>query len=137
MPEADYNKLLDELFDKLPKKKVSNSRFEVPPADTVVAGSKTTIKNFDAICSYVRHKPADVAKYLLKELAVPGVVDGGKLVIQGKFSQRSVADRLNRYVTSRVLCKECGKPDTSLTPVERNVYSMQCEACGARSTVRN
>ena len=129
--------MLSELYEKMPKRKAATARFEAPIADVMTVGTKTTIKNFDAFCSYARRKPAEVAKFVLKELAVPGVIEGGKLVLQGKFSQKSVADRLNNYVKTHVLCKECGKPDTTITLVDRNVYAIKCEACGAKSTVRN
>lgn len=132
----EYSQLLEEAYASLPKKQAGSGRFEVPLADVLVAGSKTTLKNFDAVCAYVRRKPAQVAKYLSNELAAPGVIEGTRLVLQGKFMARAVNERMQNYVKLFVLCKECGKPDTNLVQVERNVYALQCEACGAKSPVR-
>lgn len=131
-----YEQLLEQIYASLPKREAKSERFEVPPADVLVTGNKTLIKNFDAICAYVRRKPPQVAKYLSKELAAPGVIEGQRLVLQGKFSARSVNERIQGYVKLFVLCKECGKPDTNLVQVERNVYALKCEACGAKSPVR-
>ncbi len=131
-----YEKLLDGLYEKLPKKKAGGERFEIPVADAVIIGVKTTVRNFDSICVKLRRKPDELAKYLSKELAVPAVFEGPRLVLQGKFAQRAIQERLNSYVRERVLCKECGKPDTNLVQVDRNVWSLKCEACGAKSTVR-
>ncbi len=128
--------MLDEAYAALPKKQVKDVRFEVPLADVMIAGSKTTVKNFDAICAYVRRKPVQVAKYLFNEMAAPGVIEGTRLILQGKFAARVVNERVLNYVKLFVLCKECGKPDTNLVLIERNVYALQCEACGAKSPVR-
>ncbi len=131
-----YDALLTGVYSKLPKKKVRDGRFEIPIADSMVAGIRTTIKNFDQICSYLRRKPEDIAKYLFKELAVPGVIEGPRLVLSGKFSNRAINERLAGFVRQRVLCKECGKPDTQLEQIDRNLYSLACEACGAKSNIR-
>lgn len=128
--------MLDEAYASLPKKQAKDGRFEIPLADVLIAGSKTTVKNFDAICAYIRRKPTQVAKYLFNELAAPGVIEGTRLVLQGKFAARAVSERVQNYVKLFVLCKECGKPDTNLVQIERNVYALQCEACGAKSPVR-
>ncbi|MBI3588363.1 translation initiation factor IF-2 subunit beta [Candidatus Micrarchaeota archaeon] len=132
----DYDSLLNDLYSKLPKKKTSGERFELPVADVAVVGAKTTIRNFDAICSHLRRDPKEVAKYLFKELAIPGAFEGNRLVLQGRVGPKPINDRIASYVKDRVLCKECGRPDTDLAQVERNVYALKCQACGAKSSVR-
>jgi len=131
-----YDQMLDELYAKLPKKQVRSDRFEIPLADVFITGSKTLVKNFDAICAYIRRQPAQVLKYLSRELAAPGVIEGQRLILQGKFSPRAVNERIASYAKLFVFCRECGKPDTNLVLLERNVYALQCEACGAKSPVR-
>ena len=131
-----YDALLTGVYSKLPKKKARDGRFEVPIADSIVIGIRTTIKNFEQLCSYLRRTPSDLARYLSKELAVPAVTDGPRLVLAGKFSNRAINERIAGYVRERVLCKECGKPDTSLEQIDRNLYTIKCEACGAKATVR-
>ncbi len=134
--QLTYSKLLDNLYSHLPKRTVRSERFEVPFADVLVVGTKTTIKNFDTICAYIRRQPAEVSKYLSKELAVPAVFEGVRLVLQGKFSARSVNDRIQTYVKNAVLCKQCGKPDTNIVESERSFRILECEACGARIPLR-
>ncbi len=134
--EFVYENLLDRLYEKLPKKKAGGERFEMPIVDSFVAGPKTIVRNFDAICARIRRTAEDLAKYFSKELAVPAGFDGPRLALSGKFSQRALQERLNSYVRERVLCKECGKPDTGLVQIDRNVWALKCEACGAKSTVR-
>ncbi|OIO26741.1 translation initiation factor IF-2 subunit beta [Candidatus Micrarchaeota archaeon CG1_02_55_22] len=132
-----YESLLERAYAKMPARQVRAERFGVPAPESLVTGSRTVVKNFDAICSYLRRKPNEVARFLLKELAVPGVVEGPRLVLQGKFSQRSIAERLAVYVKERVMCRECNRPDTNLVQLERNIFVLKCEACGASSPVRS
>ncbi|MFA6049157.1 MAG: translation initiation factor IF-2 subunit beta [Candidatus Micrarchaeia archaeon] len=133
---TNYSSLLDRAFANLPKRSSSGERFECPVADLFVEGNKTTIRNFDFICSRLRREPPAVAKYLFKELAVPGSIAGGKLVLQGKFMPRVVNDRIQTYCQTSVICKQCGKPDTHLEDVDRHVKILVCEACGAKNPVR-
>ncbi|MBI5229491.1 translation initiation factor IF-2 subunit beta [Candidatus Micrarchaeota archaeon] len=133
---VDYENLLDRVYSSLPEKKSSSERFEIPQADIFVEGNKTMIKNFDEICSRLRREPREVAKYLFKELATPGQVQGGRLVLQRKLYYKSVNEKIVSYIESCVLCKECKKPDTHTEAYDRNVKLLVCEACGARSPIR-
>lgn len=136
MQDLSYEQLLDGLYSSLPKKTVRSERFEVPFPDVLVVGSKSIIKNFDAICAYIRRKPQEVSRFMGKEMAVPAVLEGSRLVLAGKFSARSVNDRITAYVKQAVICTECGKPDTNIVESERSFRILQCEACGARIPLR-
>jgi translation initiation factor 2 subunit 2 len=134
----DYDKLLDRARASIPEKEklTSGERFETPRATLLVQGNKTIITNFGDISSRIRRTEAEFAKYLFKELAVPGEVQAGRLVLAGKFSDRVVNDRIQNYVATAVICKECGKPDTRLEAVDRHLKMLICEACGAKAPVR-
>ncbi|MFQ5406622.1 MAG: translation initiation factor IF-2 subunit beta [Candidatus Micrarchaeia archaeon] len=132
----DYANLLERAYRAMPTQKTKSERFECPTAEVFIEGNKTSIKNFDAVCSTLRRKPEEVSKYLFKELAVPGNVSGSRLILQGKFPSRTINDRIQTYCKTSVICKECGKPDTHLESIERNLKMLLCEACGAKSPVR-
>ena len=73
-----------------------------------------------------------LAKYCSKELAVPATMEGNKLVLNGKFYDRNLKDKLSAFVDAAVVCKECKRPDTKI--IEKDgIKTMICEACGARS----
>lgn len=138
--EYNYEALLDNLYAKLPKKNLSTGeRFECPVVEVLIQGNKTIVKNFDGACSKLRRTPQEVAKYLFKELAVPGESQqGGRLLLHGKFRDRQVNEKLGEYCKTRVLCSQCGKPDTHLEAGgDRHVKTLKCEACGATNTVRD
>ncbi|MFH0835932.1 MAG: translation initiation factor IF-2 subunit beta [Candidatus Micrarchaeota archaeon] len=131
-----YSELLDEVYSALPEKKSSGERFEMPKAVCFLQGNKTVIKNFAEICDKIRREPAEVAKYLFKELATPGTVSGQQLVLQTKVPLRLIDEKLTNYVSLRVLCNECGKPDTHFDNDASGFQIVVCEACGARKPVR-
>jgi translation initiation factor 2 subunit 2 len=131
-----YEVLLDRLTKNLPQKTSSGERFEIPVFTVVIVGTKTLIKNFEDVAGKLRRPKEVLAKFLFKELATPGLISGQELVLQAKLQPRLVQEKLESFVERTVLCKECGKPDTHLEHLERNLAALICEACGARRPVR-
>ena len=132
---SEYEKLLDNIYDNLPKKKDTGERFEIPKFEFFTEGNKTIVKNFKSVSDKIRRGPAMVSKYLSKELAVPVEVRDERLIIQRKIRGEMLNKKLEEYITKFVICKECGKPDTHIEDVGR-VHTLICEACGARTPVR-
>jgi len=131
----DYEKMLDRARAALPEKTLAFERFETPQIDSFVQGSKTLVRNFEAILQKIRRPPEMLARYFSKEMAVPASVQGGKLVLNGKFYARNLQDKLQSFVDAAVVCKECKRPDTKI--IEKDgVKTLVCEACGARAPVR-
>lgn len=131
----NYEQLLDSVYAALPEKQVSGERFEIPAVDTFVEGNKTVVRNFSELCEKIRRKPAEVSKFLSKELAVPSAVEGARLLLHAKISARLVSEKFVLYCTTHVICRECKKPDTYLESHGRGPKMLVCEACGARSPV--
>ena len=131
----DYDQLLKAAMSKLPRKDAERKRFEVPQAISFVQGNKTIIKNFSDVLSALRRDERHVAKYLLKQLATPGNVEAGTLVLQRKVEQAMIQRKLEDYIRDYVYCRVCGEPDTSFVKEGRLVF-MKCEACGARSSAK-
>jgi len=72
---------------------------------------------------------------LLRELATTGSVKAGGTIFVGKFGASALNAKIEKYVAEFVLCDQCKKPDTKLVK-ERGLTFKQCEACGAKSSVR-
>ena len=130
----NYEELLKRAKQNLPQTK-SEGRFEMPVANASIVKRTTVIRNFADIAKALRRQPEHIAKFLFKELALPGVFDGSTLVLQGKVAPSVVNQRLKDYASEYVLCKECGKPDTQITK-EGGITAIKCEACGARRTFK-
>ena len=132
----DYEQLLAKAFEKLPENRGTGERFEMPVADTLLQGSGTIFKNFVQIAEKLRREPKHMMKYLTKELATPAVLDGPRAIFQSKLQLKVLQLKLEAYVKEFVICKECKRPDTQLVKEER-IMIMKCEACGAKSAVKN
>ncbi len=131
-----YEELLDEAYKNIPELKITSERFEIPKAQSIIQGNKTIITNFLKIAQTFRRDPDHFQKYLLRELATPGNIDGPRLIINRKISSSLINQKIEQYAKDFVICKECGKPDTTLNKEDRFTY-VRCQACGARHYINS
>ncbi len=130
-----YEEMLKEAREKLPKGITKKERLEIPRPRVNIQGNQTFITNFEEIANVIRRDPKHLSKYLFRELAKPGHISGGRLILQGKVYSNLIEKKIEAYVKEFVYCKECNRPDTHLKKEGRNVF-MICEACGAKQIVR-
>ncbi|HLC45860.1 MAG TPA: translation initiation factor IF-2 subunit beta [archaeon] len=131
----EYEKMLERAYATLPEKALEKERFELPVASIQMEGNKTIIVNFKEICDTLRREPQHLLKVITKELAVPGNLDGSRLILKTRAPQRVLYEKISNYVKEFVLCKQCKKHDTHLVEKE-GITTLVCEVCGARSPVR-
>tara|TARA_Y100000310_G_scaffold339029_1_gene430431 strand:- start:486 stop:896 length:411 start_codon:yes stop_codon:yes gene_type:complete len=130
-----YEELLERAQSQLPKKTKSKERFKIPIAIGRIEGNKTIVTNFLQIANSLHREPKQILKYLQRELATPGSVDGQRLILGRKINSRLINEKITRYVSDFVLCNDCKKPDTQLLKEER-VLMLKCTACGAKHPVK-
>lgn len=133
--EYDYGYLLDRARSSVPEKLFDKDRFNIPRVSTFTEGNKTFILNFKEICDVLNREPSQLMKFLLRELATSGLVQGNRAIFQGRFPDDGLDDLVRRYTKEYVLCPLCGQPDTVLKK-EGRVTILTCEACGARNPVK-
>ncbi len=131
-----YEELLDEAYKNVPKELASGERFEIPKLEAFSEGNKTIVRNFGSAVDSVRRKRDEVMKYLSKELAVPVNMDSDRLILQRKFFGDLINRKVEDYVNSYVICKQCKKPDTRVEEMGHGLKNIVCEACGARNPAR-
>jgi translation initiation factor 2 subunit 2 len=131
----DYEKMLDEAYAKLPHEATKHERFEVPRPFCTTFGARTIFQNFRDSCGALNRDPAHVLRFLSKELATAGIVDGNRAIFQGKFQTDTFGHLIQRYVDEFVTCPVCKRPDTKIVK-EKRLSFLVCEACGARSSVK-
>ena len=130
-----YEKLLDEAYSKVKVVKTGGERFEIPKVEGQISGKNTIITNIAQIAAYLRRPLDHLAKYLQKELAVPGKIDGDRLILITKLNSQKVNDKIQQYAKEFVICPECQKPDTEIV-AEKGIKFKHCLACGAKSPIR-
>jgi translation initiation factor 2 subunit 2 len=131
----DYEKMLEEGLKKLPEVTVKTERFEIPKVSGHIQGNKTVINNFNIIVSALRRDSSHFLKYLLREIAAPGNLDGSRLIISRKVSSSLLNMKIKEYAEKYVICPTCGKQDTVLTEKEGVIY-LKCTACGNQKEVK-
>lgn len=130
-----YENLLDNAYKEVKLVKTGSERFEIPKVQGMVEGKNTIITNFGAIASYLRRQPDHLAKFLQKELATSGKIEGDRLILNTKLNSAKVNEKLNLYAKEFVLCPVCTKPDTEVI-AEKGIKFKHCLACGAKSPIR-
>ncbi|MBI5391864.1 translation initiation factor IF-2 subunit beta [Candidatus Woesearchaeota archaeon] len=130
-----YEQMLDEALKNLPETSIATQRFEIPKAKGFLQGNKTVVTNFKEIVDAFRRDAQHFLKYLLKELASPGILDGPRLVLGRKVSSSLINAKIKHYADHFVLCSTCGKPDTQVIMKGDSVY-LKCAACGAQKPVK-
>ena len=134
---TEYEELLKEAFTKVKSQDSGKGeRFEIPKISGHFEGKKTVLTNFLQISEHIRRKPEHFQKYLLKELAASGQIDGDRLVLNMKVPSAKINQKVADYVQEFVLCKECKKPDTELLKEDRLSF-IHCLACGAKHSIRS
>ncbi len=130
-----YEELLEKAYIEVKVVSAKSSRFEIPKVIGMVEGKNTIITNIYIISNYIR-RPADhIARFLQKELAVPGKLEKDRLILNSKINSAKVNEKIEEYVKEFVICNECGKPDTEII-AEKGIKFKHCLACGAKSPIR-
>ena len=129
----NYEEMLEEALSKIERKE-TKQRFQKPVVQSIVQSNKTIIKNFGKIADYLRRDRKHLAKYLMQNLAAPGVIQGDSLILNSRISSTIIQKKLDNYIKDYVICKVCGSADTRLEKEGRILY-LRCEACGAKYPV--
>jgi translation initiation factor 2 subunit 2 len=134
MMEKDYKTMLDRAYEKLPDQVESYERWTVPRPIVRVAGRRSVIINFKEIADELMRDPDHLLKFLAGEMATLANFDGTRAVFQGNFREDSIRNLLEVYTDRYVICPVCKRPDTRIVR-EKRLWFLQCEACGAKSSI--
>jgi len=133
--KTDYQELLKKAYDQLPQEIFERKRFEIPRVRSGTIGMRTYIVNYKEIADAVNRDPLHLLRYLSREMATAGTIDGARAIFQGKFKADSLNSLIQHYVQDFVICPVCKRPDTRIRK-EKRLSFLLCEACGAKSSVR-
>lgn len=132
--EKDYRSLLDRAYAELPEHVEAYTRWTVPRPYVRSVGRRTVIMNFKEIADELRRDPEHLLKFLSGEMATLTNFDGVRAVFKGRFRSDSIRNLLEVYTKKYVVCPVCKRPDTRIVR-EKRLWFLQCEACGAKSSI--
>ena len=131
----DYAAMLKKARKELPEIVFQKERFEIPKIQGHIEGNKTVLSNFGQIASTFQRPPANMLKFVLREVATPGAIRGQSVVMGSKVPASRINEKIRKYAEEYVLCRECGKPDTKLVE-EKGITRLKCMACAASHVVK-
>lgn len=132
----EYKALLKRANERMPDVVHERDRFEIPKIRGHIQGNRTVLSNFGQIANQLRRNPEHMIKFVLRELASPGELKGGRAIIGAKVSASRVNEKIRQYAIAFVLCSQCGKPDTNLL-MEGDFMILKCSACGHSAQVKS
>jgi translation initiation factor 2 subunit 2 len=133
--EYDYDTLLKRARTQLPEVGSKRERLELPRLNYARIGMRTVIFNFKEIADALDRDPQHLLKYLTSEMATAATIQGSRVIFQGKFSEETFHRLMDRYLETFVVCPVCKRPDTKIVK-EKRLSFLVCEACGAKSSIK-
>ena len=132
----DYEALLKRAHESMPDIEVTgNERWAVPALDVIYEGRTTVWRNFQEIVDSVRRDADHIQGHILRSLGSAGSIEGRRLILKSVIPKDKLTGKVDEYVSTFVICGECGKPDTHLIK-ERRTSVVECMACGAKRPVK-
>ncbi len=131
----DYEELLKKARSQIPEVSLKKERLELPRLHHSTIGMRTIIYNFKEVADALDRDPQHLLKFLTGEMATAATMQHSRAIFQGKFSQETFGRLIQRYIESFVVCPVCKRPDTKIVK-EKRLSFLVCEACGARSSVK-
>ena len=121
---------------ELPESVSSRERFEIPKVKGHYEGTKTVVNNFNQIADTLERPPEHVLKYILREIATPGDLKNNILILKAKIPAVRINEKIEKYASEFVICKDCGKPDTEIIK-EGQLSYLKCKACGSKKPINS
>lgn len=131
----NYDDLLKKACTQMPEVSTKRERLELPRMIITTVGMRTIISNFKEISDALDRDPQHILKFLTREMATAATFQDSRAIFQGKFRADSFERLLQRYLESYVVCPVCKRPDTRVVK-ERRLSFLVCNACGAKSSIK-
>jgi len=133
--EYDYEDLLKRARSQIPEVVSKRERLELPRISLSVIGMRTIVHNFKEVAEALNRDPQHLLKFLTREMATAATMQEARVIFQGKFYRETLKRLIQRYMESFVTCPVCKRPDTKIVK-EKRLSFLVCEACGAKSSIR-
>ena len=128
-----YEDMLSDARDEIPEPEEAHDRFQVPDVSGRIEGGRTIIENFHDISDTLRRDPSHLLKFLNRELATRGNVEGKTAELERRLRPNQLNEKIKDYKERFVVCPHCEKADTVLEN-DGTDYTMKCQACGEVSS---
>jgi len=131
----DYEKLLDNAYEKIPENAKKHSRFVIPQVEIRIEAKNTYITNFNKIINTLNRDRKHFIGIFLRRAGTMGEIRGQQLFLKGVYKEQVLNRLIEQYAKTYVLCKICNKPDTQIQREGKALF-LKCTACGAREEIK-
>jgi translation initiation factor 2 subunit 2 len=131
----DYEKLLENAYEKIPDNVKKLSRFKIPEVEIRIESRNTYITNFNKIINTLNRDRKHFMGIFLKKAGTMGEIRGQQLFLKGDYKEQVLNRLIEQYAKTYVLCKICNKPDTEIQREGKSLF-LKCTACGAREEIK-
>jgi len=131
----DYEKLLDNAYEKIPENVKKMSRFIIPEVEIRIEAKNTYITNFNKIINALNRDRKHFIGLFLRKAGTMGEIRGQQLFLKGVYKEKVLNRLIDQYAKTYVLCKICNKPDTEIQREGKALF-LKCTACGAREEIK-
>jgi len=130
----NYEELLERAKKHMPSEVSARKRFEMPQVKSFIEGNRTIITNFTNMADYLNRDPQHMLKFILRELATSGNIEGTRAIFNGKFYLKRLQEKFELYVKEFIQCRECKSHDTQISKKD-SFAILKCMACQATRTL--
>jgi len=130
-----YDQLLKEAYSNIKVPEKVCDRFEIKKVTGHQEGNRTIIDNFMQIASCLSRDPYFLTKFLFRELATFGDMEGDRLILNRKISSARINEKIEAFVNKYVICAKCKKPDTEIIE-EGDKTFIRCMACTHKERIK-
>ena len=125
-----YPEMLSRALEEVPKDIQTPISVEIPQFEVQKETVRTIITNWNDVVGKYKIYEKLLLRFLQKRLGTIGMVQHGKLYLQGSFTRVRLNKLLEAFMKEYVICDVCGRPHCTIIR-EKGKLIKKCLACGA------
>ena len=139
--DDEYKNMLSRFFSLKHQQEPESPQLRVETPDRLdvrrTCKGKTCWGNFTDYSAWLNREPKHISDYFKAELRGNTVMKDCRLTLDGKHSETSLGENLNRYIKAYVRCESCCSLATVLNKNSRTrLFEVKCSVCGSCRNAR-
>jgi translation initiation factor 2 subunit 3 len=129
--DLDFNKLLDDLYDKLHYIEKLNMKniIKLPPPIISFSNTFSTFYNFIETSNLIDSNHMALGNFIMNELGLKSMsINDNQLILKGRADENKIQIILTKYLVENKLCKSCFSYNTVVNKVQ-NCRLLVCKDC--------
>ena len=125
-----YSEMLKIALSRIPENIKKPPVIEMPEFSVLKESDRTIITNWNSVIGKYNIDEKLLLKFLQRRLGTIGMIQHGKLYLQGVYTKVRLNRLLKAFMREYVICDVCGRPHCVIVK-EKGSLIKRCQACGA------